>query len=232
MNSSDAKRYARQLILPEIGVAGQQRLRDARVLLVGVGGLGSPIALYLAAAGVGCLALIDDDVVSESNLQRQVLYTNDEIGQPKVRCAARRLKALNPQLQVDEYPLRLVPPLARHIVKAYDIVVDGTDNFQTRYLLGDVTAQLGKPYVYGAIREFEGQVSVFNISPGRTYRTLFPEEEMGGVPPKGVMGVLPGVIGCVEASEVIKWITGCGELLDGRLWTINLLTMQTQVIEY
>lgn len=219
-------------MLPEIGEAGQRRLQEARVLLVGVGGLGSPVALYLAAAGVGRLALMDDDVVSESNLQRQVLYTTSDVGQPKVRCAARRLKALNPAIQIDEYPLRMVERIAELVVPSYDIVVDGTDNFETRYLLGDVSAQCGRPYVYGAIREFEGQASVFNLTPGRTYRALFPEEEQGGVPPKGVLGVLPGVVGCVEAAEVIKVITGCGEPLDGRLWTIDLLTMQSQILAY
>lgn len=232
MTHKDLERYSRQVMLPEIGEAGQQRLREARVLVVGVGGLGSPIALYLAAAGVGCLGLIDDDTVSESNLQRQVLYTEDEIGKPKVHCAARRLKALNGDLQVDEYPLRLVKQIAPRIIRHYDIVVDGTDNFETRYLLSDETAQCGKPYVYGAIREFEGQVSVFNLSPGRTYRALFPEEESGTPSPKGVMGVLPGVVGCVEAAEVIKLITGCGTPLDGRLWTIDLLTLQSHTLSY
>ena len=197
------QRYNRHIILPEIGEEGQMKLGKAKVLLIGVGGLGSPIALYLAAAGVGRIGLVDDDVVSESNLQRQVLYTESEVGQPKVICAAHRLQALNSQLVVDTFPFRLTGENAEELISQYDLVIDGCDNFPTRYLISDVS--------------------------GKTYRELFPEAETNQMetPPKGVMGVLPGVVGCVEASEAIKLITGCGEPLNGKLWTIDLKTMNT-----
>ena len=227
------ERYVRHLLLPEIGEEGQRRLCKARVLLVGVGGLGSPIALYLAAAGIGCIGLMDDDVVSISNLQRQILYTEKEIGELKVVCASRRLKELNSELHIDVYPFRLTQENAMDIISLYDLVIDGCDNFQTRYLLSDVTSQMDIPYIYGAIREFDGQVSVFNLPGGCTYRDLFPEKEISEMsePSKGVLGVLPGIVGCVEASETIKWITGCGELLNRRLWTIDLLTLQSYIVD-
>lgn len=221
------------MILPEIGEDGQSKLKAARVLIVGVGGLGSPIALYLAGAGVGTIGLIDDDVVSESNLQRQVLYTEEEVGQPKVLKAAMRLKALNSGVQVQAYPERLTKTNATAIFSAYDIIVDGCDNFATRYLINDTCIQLGKVYVYGAIRAFDGQVSVFNYQGGKNYRDLFPDEqEMLSMPapPKGVLGVTPGLIGCVEASEVIKIICGYGEVLSGKLWQINLKTLESYTI--
>lgn len=223
------QRYNRHIILPEIGEEGQMKLGKAKVLLIGVGGLGSPIALYLAAAGVGRIGLVDDDVVSESNLQRQVLYTENEVGQSKVICAARRLQALNSQLVVDTFPCRLTGENAEELISPYDLVIDGCDNFPTRYLISDVSARLHIPYIYGAIREFDGQVAVFNLPGGKTYRELFPETETSQMEtlPKGVMGVLPGVVGCVEASEAIKLITGCGEPLNGKLWTIDLKTMNT-----
>ena len=227
------ERYVRHLLLPEIGEEGQRRLCKARVLLVGVGGLGSPIALYLSAAGIVCIGLMDDDVVSISNLQRQILYTEKEIGELKVVCASRRLKELNSELHIDVYPFRLTQENAMDIIPLYDLVIDGCDNFQTRYLLSDVTSQMDIPYIYGAIREFDGQVSVFNLPGGCTYRDLFPEKEISEMsePSKGVLGVLPGIVGCVEASETIKWITGCGELLNRRLWTIDLLTLQSYIVD-
>lgn len=226
-------RYARHLLLPEIGEAGQKKLSAAKVLLVGVGGLGSPIALYLAAAGVGRIGLMDDDVVSESNLQRQVLYKEEEVGLPKVVCASRRLKELNSRLEVDIYPFRLEKENALDIIPRYDLVIDGCDNFQTRYLVSDVTSQAHIPYIYGAIREFDGQVSVFNLLGGCTYRDLFPEAETIEMeePAKGVLGVLPGIVGCVEAAEAIKLIVGCGDLLNRRLWTIDLLTLQSCMVD-
>ncbi len=229
-----SERYNRHIILSEIGEAGQLKLKQAKVLLVGVGGLGSPVSLYLAAAGIGRIGLVDDDVVSESNLQRQVLYKESEIGLPKVSCAARRLKELNSELIVDEYPFRLNETNAEELMAQYDLVMDGCDNFQTRYLLSDTSSRLGKPYIYGAIREFDGQVSVFNLPGGKTYRDLFPEEDHvpEKTPSKGVLGVLPGVIGCTEASEAIKLITGCGEPLSNKLWTIDLLSMQSYLLEY
>lgn len=227
------ERYNRQMILPEIGEEGQARLNAARVLIVGVGGLGSPIALYLAGAGAGTIGLIDDDVVSESNLQRQVLYAEEEVGQPKALKAAARLKALNSGVQVQAYPERLNRENAADIFSAYDIIVDGCDNFATRYLINDTCVRLGKIYVYGAIRAFEGQVSVFNYQGGKNYRDLYPDErEMLSMPapPKGVLGVTPGLIGCVEAGEVIKIVCGYGDVLSGKLWQINLKTLESYTI--
>lgn len=228
------ERYNRHLLLPEIGEEGQKKLAEARVLLVGVGGLGSPVALYLAAAGVGHLGLVDNDRVSQSNLQRQVLYQESEFGQLKVDCAARRLAALNGDIQIETYPFRLTKENAEQLIASYDWVVDGCDNFETRYLISDVTSRLGIPYIYGAIREFDGQVTVFNLPGGCTYRDLYPENEavVSAELPKGVLGVLPGVVGCVEASEVIKLITGCGEPLNRRLWTIDLLTLQSHLFAF
>jgi len=199
-------RYDRQIILPEIGEEGQNKLQKAKVLIVGVGGLGSPIALYLAGAGVGCLGLVDDDSVSISNLQRQVLYSEEELGKPKAENADR-------------------------IIQEYDIVVDGCDNFDTRYLINDICIKQGKPYVYGAICGFEGQVSVFNYgNRKKSYRDLYPdEEEMKRMSPpsKGVMGITPAVVGSIEATEVLKIICGFGDVLAGELWTIDLRTLQS-----
>lgn len=227
------ERYNRQMILPEIGEEGQNKLSKAKVLIVGVGGLGSPIALYLAGAGVGCIGLIDDDVVSVSNLQRQVLYTEEEVGLPKAAQAKKRLEALNRDIKVEAYNMRLTDGNADDIISGYDIVVDGCDNFQTRYLINDTCRKLGKVYVYGAIRAFDGQVSVFNYNGGPDYRTLFPDEEemkLMPAPPKGVIGATPGLIGCVEAGEVLKIIVGYGEVLSGKLWYIDLKTMQANTI--
>lgn len=233
-------RYDRQIILPEIGEAGQHKLQKASVLIVGVGGLGSPISLYLAGAGVGSIGLVDPDVVSLSNLQRQVLYSETELGQPKVLCAKKRLEALNNEVVVHAYPVRLTAENAAALIASYDIVVDGCDNFATRYLINDTCVALGKPYVYGAISELEGQVSVFNHTPehpatNRTYRDLYPsEEELTPITslPKGVVGVTPGLVGCAEANEVLKLICGYGEILAGKLWTIDLRTMQVCIISF
>ena len=228
------ERYNRQLLLPEIGEEGQARLKAARVLIVGVGGLGSPIALYLAGAGIGTIGLIDNDTVSENNLQRQVLYTEAEIGLPKAIQAQKRLEALNSNIRINAYPTRLTPDNAKEIIADYDIIVDGCDNFATRYLIDDTCAILNKVYVYGAIRAFEGQVSVFLYDKsGKRYRDLYPDEkEMLSMPhpPKGVMGVTPGLVGCAEANEVIKIICGYGDILAGKLWQINLKTMETYTI--
>ena len=230
------ERYDRQMMLPEIGQKGQERIRQARVLIVGTGGLGSPVALYLAGAGIGTLGLVDDDTVSRSNLQRQVLYAENEIGQPKVLCAKQRLEALNPDILVETHLCRLTQENASTLIGAYDVVVDGCDNFATRYLINDTCIKLDKVYVYGAIRAFDGQVSVFNHPQNRTdYRTLYPNEnEMLSMPspPKGVLGVTPGVVGCVEAAETLKFIAGFGTPLAGRLWTIDLLTMQSHIISF
>ena len=224
-------RYDRQMILPEIGEEGQKKLLNAKVLIVGVGGLGSPIALYLAGAGVGCIGLLDDDVVRISNLQRQVLYSEKELGKSKAVCAAERLSALNSEIKVQSYSTRLTEDNAFDIIGEYDMVVDGCDNFATRYLINDICIQQEKPYIYGAICGFEGQVSVFNFgNRKKSYRDLYPdEEEMKRMPPppKGVMGITPAVVGSIEATEVLKVIGGFGNVLAGELWTIDLRTLQS-----
>lgn len=226
-------RYDRQTMLPEIGEAGQQKLKKARVLIIGVGGLGSPIALYLTGAGVGQIGLVDDDQVSISNLQRQVLYTEDELGKSKTECAAKRLRALNSEVIIHTYPTRLTAENACKIIEGYDIIVDACDNFATRYLINDICFELGKPYVYGAIRGFEGQVSVFNYGKEkRSYRDLYPDEaEMKRMPPppKGVIGVTPAITGSVEATEVLKIVCEFGDILSGKIWTIDLRTWQTNI---
>lgn len=225
-------RYSRQTMLPEIGEAGQERLQKTRVLIVGVGGLGSPIALYLTAAGVGCLGLVDDDVVSVSNLQRQVLYTEAEVGAPKVECARRRLSTLNSTIRIETYPTRLTDENAGSIIANYDLVIDGCDNAATRYLIDEVCARQGKPYVYGSIAAFEGQVSVFNYRGGPRYSDLYPRPE--AIPPAqpgGVIGSIPGVIGSIQATEAIKIIVGCGEVLSGKLYLVDLLSLRHDIIE-
>lgn len=233
LSAEEKERYSRQIMLEEIGEEGQLKLKAAKVLIVGVGGLGSPVALYLAGAGVGTLGLVDDDVVSRSNLQRQVLYLEAETGEMKVFCARKRLLSLNQTIQVDAYPVRLTADNADKIIGNYDIVVDGCDNFTTRYLMDDTCARLGKVYVYGAIREFDGQVSVFNGREGFSYRNLFPEEkEMRDVThlSKAVLGITPGLVGAVEANETLKLILGYGDVLSGKLWHIDLKTLETHTI--
>lgn len=223
----DSERYSRQTGLPEIGPQGQAQISRARVLIVGVGGLGSPISLYLAGAGVGHIGLVDDDVVSPSNLHRQVLYTTAETGQSKAAQAARRLTALNPEVEVTALAVRLTEDNAEEIVSNYDIVVDGCDNYATRYVIDDVCRRLGKPYVYGAVCGFEGQASVFHATPSSPgYRNLYPTPPP---PPasKALVGMTPGVVGSILAHETLKLICGYGPTLDGRLWTINLLTMES-----
>lgn len=237
-------RYSRQILLPEIGEEGQRRLSLAKVLIVGVGGLGSPIALYLAGAGVGTIGLVDDDVVSVSNLQRQVLYEESQVGQPKVLCAQRRLTALNSETLVNAYYTRLTKENATEIINHYDIVVDGCDNFETRYIISDVCAATGKPYVYGAICGLEGQVAVLCKTPSTlpmegersgkitTFRSLYPDADslsLGDVR-REVVGVTPAVVGSVEASQVLQLICGYGEPLINRLWTIDLRTLQSYII--
>ena len=230
------ERYQRQIALPEIGEEGQALLSQARVLIVGVGGLGSPIALYLAGAGVGCLGLVDDDCVSLSNLQRQILYTEQEVGQPKALCAARRLCQLNSSITIHPYPQRLTAETIDEILCQYDLVVDGCDNFATRFLINDHCVKRGIHYIYGGICGFEGQVSVFpnNGTSRSSYRTLYPDEAATLAmphPSKAVIGVTPGIVGCVEAAEAIKLICHVGEPLVDRLWTIDLRTMQTYLID-
>lgn len=223
-------RYRRHLSLPEFGLEGQQRLLESRVLLIGAGGLGCPLALYLAAAGVGHLGLVDDDFVDASNLQRQVLYTTADVGRPKVEVATERIRALNPDVEVTPYRLRLDATNALEIFERYDVVVDGTDNFPTRYLSNDACVLLGKPNVYGSIFRFEGQASVFDARTGPCYRCLYPEPPPPGAVPSceegGVLGVLPGVVAMVQATETVKLLTGIGTSLSGRLLLYDALQME------
>ncbi len=226
--------YARQTMLAEIGLQGQRKLSEASVLVVGVGGLGSASTLYLTAAGVGRIGIVDDDTVSLTNLQRQVLYAQEDVGQCKTERARARLQALSPHTLIDQYPVRLTKDNAEELIAGYDVVVDGCDNFTTRYLIDDVCHLLGKPYVYGSIGAFHGYVSVFNFRGGRRFRDLFPDEEAMVCAPKqtlGVVGVTAGTIGCLEAAETIKIIVGCGNVLRNRLFTIDLLTMESQTID-
>ena len=226
------ERYDRQIRLPHWGREGQERLRQARVLIVGVGGLGSPISIYLAGAGVGTLGLVDADTVSVSNLQRQVLYAESEVGMPKVECAARRLQSLNSEVQIEPHPIRLSAENAAAVVSSYDLVVDACDNFETRFLLDDTCAALGKPYVYGAICGYEGQVSVFHYGERpRRYRELYPDEHLPK-PDNAVVGVTPAMVGAVEANQALQLLVGYGEPLVGKLWTIDLLTMQSYLLEF
>lgn len=226
-------RYDRQILLQEVGEAGQRKLSLAKVLIVGIGGLGSPIALYLAGAGIGHIGLIDNDTVSTTNLHRQVLYSEAETGLPKVIQAQKRLEALNSEITVEPYFTALTKENAKEIISRYDIVVDGCDNFYTRYLINDTCIALGKIYVYGAIRAMSGQVSVFNYKGKHSYRDLFPnEQELLDMPspPKGVLGVTPGIIGCAQANEVLKIICGYGKVMSGEIWQIDLKTMATYTI--
>lgn len=229
---ADLLRYERQVILPEIGEEGQKRLAKSRVLIVGAGGLGSPAALYLAGAGVGTIGLIDDDVVSVSNLQRQVLYDEGQVGKPKALCARQRLQALNGEIAVCAYNERLSEENARTLISQYDIVVDGTDNFETRLLISDTCRELNKPYVYAAIGGLEGQVAVL-CKGSATYRTLFPELPSPSDIQTGkkVVGVTPAVVGSVAASQVLQLICNYGEPLIDRLWSIDLRTLQSFTID-
>jgi molybdopterin/thiamine biosynthesis adenylyltransferase/rhodanese-related sulfurtransferase len=223
-------RYSRHLILPEVGVEGQRRLKGAKVLLVGTGGLGAPLALYLAAAGVGTLGIVDFDVVDESNLQRQVIHSTRDIGRPKTASAKDRIKGINPKANVVVYDTMLTAENALDIIRQYDVVADGTDNFQTRYLINDACVLAGKPNVYGSIFRFEGQASVFGAKDGPCYRCLYPEPPPPGLVPScaegGVLGVLPGIIGCIQANEVIKVILGGGQSLAGRLLLFDAWKMK------
>ncbi|MCS7088339.1 MAG: molybdopterin-synthase adenylyltransferase MoeB [Thermoflexales bacterium] len=229
LSDAEIRRYSRHLILPEIGIEGQRKLKQARVLIVGVGGLGSPAALYLAAAGVGRLGLVDFDVVDESNLQRQVLYGQRNVGKPKLQSAAERLRDLNPHVEIITYETPLTSANALDIMREYDVVLDGADNFPTRYLVNDACVLLGKPNVHGSIFRFDGQASVFWAARGPCYRCVFPEPPPPGLVPScaegGVLGVLPGVIGVIQATEAVKIITGIGEPLIGRLLLYDALEM-------
>lgn len=229
LEKEEYERYSRHLILPEVGLDGQKRLKAASVLCVGTGGLGSPLLLYLAAAGIGRLGIVDFDVVDKSNLQRQVIHGTSWVGKPKIESAKNRILEINPYCQVDLYETLISSDNALDIVKPYDIVVDGTDNFPTRYLMNDACVLLDKPNVYGSIFRFEGQATVFNYQGGPNYRDLYPEPPPPGMVPScaegGVLGILPGVIGCIQATETIKIILGQGETLSGRLLLYNSLNM-------
>lgn len=230
LTHDDYQRYSRHLTLPEIGVTGQKRLKAARVICIGTGGLGSPLLLYLAAAGIGRIGIVDFDIVDTSNLQRQIIHGTSWVNQPKIESAKRRILDINPFCQVDLYNTRLTSQNALDILKPYDIVVDGTDNFPTRYLLNDACVLLDKPNVYGSIFRFEGQASVFNYQGGPNYRDLYPEPPPPGLVPScaegGVLGILPGLIGVIQATETVKIITDAGKTLSGRLLLYNALEMK------
>jgi molybdopterin/thiamine biosynthesis adenylyltransferase/rhodanese-related sulfurtransferase len=229
LSPQEAARYSRHLIMPEVGMDGQKRLKAASVLLIGAGGLGSPLGLYLAAAGVGRIGLIDFDVVDFSNLQRQVLHGTPDVGRPKLHSAKDRLQAINPEVQLDLYEARLTSANALSIFQPYDIIIDGTDNFPTRYLVNDSCVLLKKPNVYGSIFRFDGQASVFYPGRGPCYRCLYPEPPPPGEVPScaegGVLGILPGLIGCIQATETVKLLLGQGSPLIGRLLLYDALQM-------
>jgi molybdopterin/thiamine biosynthesis adenylyltransferase/rhodanese-related sulfurtransferase len=235
LTAEQRERYSRHLLLPEVGMDGQQKLLDAKVLLLGAGGLGSPAALYLAAAGVGTLGIVDNDEVDLSNLQRQVIHSSDRIGVPKVDSAEQTINALNPDVKVEKYPVRLGADNIVEIISGYDIVVDGLDNFPTRYLLNDASVRLGIPVVSAAILGFEGQLSVFKPYDGPCYRCLFPVPPPAELAPScganGVLGVLPGTMGLLQATEVVKLILGEGDPLIGRLLMYDALAARTTEVK-
>jgi sulfur-carrier protein adenylyltransferase/sulfurtransferase len=230
LSKEEVQRYSRHLIMPEVGMEGQLKLKRARVLTIGTGGLGAPLGLYLAAAGVGHLGLVDFDVVDNSNLQRQVTFTTADVGKSKSEAAKARLSALNPSIEIVSYETRLTSDNALELFRDYDIIVDGTDNFPTRFLVNDACVLLGKPNVYGSIFRFEGQATVFGYPGGPCYRCLYPEPPPPGLVPScaegGVLGVLPGIVGSIQAMESIKLILGTGEPLVGRLLLFDALAMR------
>lgn len=230
LTPNEIQRYSRHLILPEVGMDGQRKLKAARVLCIGAGGLGSPVALYLAAAGVGTIGLVDFDVVDISNLQRQIIHGTPDIGRPKLQSAKDRLQAINPEVKVETYEVALTSQNALELFKGYDVVLDGTDNFPTRYLVNDACVLLGIPNAYGSIFRFEGQASVFGTKDGPCYRCLYPEPPPPGLVPScaegGVLGVLPGMIGMIQATEAVKLILGAGEPLIGRFLIYDALKMR------
>ena len=236
LSAAENNRYSRHLLLPEIGIAGQLKMKAAKVLVVGCGGLGCPVLQYLAAAGVGTLGLLDFDIVDDSNLQRQVLYATADVGRPKAVAAAEKLRAQNPFVELRTHQIHLSAANALELFAAYDIVVDCSDNFATRYLVNDACVILGKPLVFGAIFKFEGQVSVFNYQNGPTYRCLYPEPPAPGDAPScaeiGVLGVLPGLVGTMQAAEALKIILELGEVLSGRLLLVDVLGMRFQTIRF
>ena len=236
MTAGGGSRYARHLTLPEVGPEGQLVLQEASVLVVGAGGLGSPALLYLAAAGIGRIGLIDDDTVDVTNLQRQILHSTSEVGESKAASAERRISDLNPEVTVEAIEGRLDTTNALDIIGRYDIVIDGPDNFETRYLIGDACEILGKPWVFGSIHRFEGQVATFNLDGGPNYRDLFPEPPEDGLAPNcaeaGVLGVLPGIVGSIQATEAIKPILRIGDSLNGKLLVIDALSMDFRTLGF
>ena len=231
---AELRRYSRHFLLPEVGMEGQARLKDSSVLVVGAGGLGSPAALYLAAAGVGRIGLVDFDDVDESNLHRQILYGESDIGRPKLEAAKERLQETNPHIQIDLHPVRLDASNAAQIISTYDVVADGTDNFATRYLVNDACVMAGVPNAYASISRFDGQASVFSAPKGPCYRCLFAEPPPAELVPScaeaGVLGVLPGLLGTIQATEVLKLLLGLGESLIGRLLLVDTLSMQFRTL--
>jgi molybdopterin/thiamine biosynthesis adenylyltransferase/rhodanese-related sulfurtransferase len=230
LSKEEIMRYSRHLIMPEVGMDGQLKLKQAKVLCIGTGGLGAPLGLYLAAAGVGRIGLVDFDAVDLTNLQRQILFGTNDIGRPKIEAATDRLRNLNPDIQIDRFETRLTSENALEILQNYDLVVDGTDNFPTRYLVNDACVILAKPNVYGSIFRFEGQITIFGAPGGPCYRCLYPEPPPPGLVPScaegGVLGVLPGIVGAIQAAETLKLIIGKGEPLIGRLLLFDALAMR------
>ena len=230
LTNEEIARYSRHLLLPEIGIEGQKKLKAAKVLIVGTGGLGAPLALYLSAAGIGTIGIVDFDFVDESNLQRQIIHGTKDIGRPKVASAKDRMKSINPYINIITHNEALTSKNAMEIIADYDIVADGTDNYQTRYLVNDACVFLGKPNVYGSIFQFEGQASIFFAKEGPCYRCLYPSPPPPGLVPScaegGVMGVLPGIVGTIQANEVIKLIVGGGSPLIGRLLIFDAWRMK------
>ena len=230
LSNDEILRYSRHLIMPEVGMEGQQKLKAAKVLCIGAGGLGSPLALYLGAAGVGTLGIVDFDVVDYTNLQRQIIHTTDDVGRKKLDSAADKLKAINPFLNLQTFDTKLTSANALDLFREFDIIADGTDNFPTRYLVNDACVLTGKPNVYGSIFRFEGQASVFATEDGPCYRCLYPEPPPPGLVPScaegGVLGILPGLVGVIQATETIKLILGVGDSLAGRLLLVDALGMK------
>ena len=236
LTNDEKARYARHLILPQVGEAGQKKIKSASVLVVGAGGLGSPVLMYLAAAGIGKIGIIDDDKVDMTNLQRQIIHSTSSIGELKTESAKRRIKQINPEIIVDIFGTRLTIENAKEIIGGYDIIVDGTDNFATRYTISDCCEILGKPWVFGSIHRFEGQVSVFNLNGSPNYRDLFPKAPPPELAPNcaeaGVLGVLPGIIGSFQANEVLKIVLEMDGILDSELLLIDTQTMNIRKLRY
>ena len=236
LSADQMSRYSRHLVLPGVGLDGQKLMLDSSVIVVGAGGLGSPALMYLAAAGIGRIGIIDNDLVSSSNLQRQIIHSNSSIGKPKVESASKWISGLNGDIDVVSINEKLVPSNSIEILSDFDIIVDGTDNFESRYLIGDTCEIVGKPWVFGSIHRFEGQVSTFNLPSGPNYRDLFPTPPPPELAPNcseaGVLGVLPGIIGTIQATEAIKAIIGVGDNLSGKLLTIDALSMESKLLSF